>query len=390
MKDVMGRFSSLNTTQASLRLTMVAIAISVTGCSSAPGISKPITTPPGTVPPATQHILFVGDSFTHGRYQPVRLLNNTPLTGGLGSTNASAQVVDENFGTTVTARMETTSEYGPYGGIPGIFAELASEASLPYDVHMETISATTLAKHYSVAQSVIAQPLWNAVVLQEASFENLTGSLSFNSASNPSAFCNAVTTIEQGVHAASPTAGVYLYETFAPADTGYLDATKNETVAFSPTTYLTDLDTITTAYHDVFVSAAAQDGHIAGIAPVGAAWSLAWSQNVANPDPYGGAGSGPSLTFDYQAGSQPSTKQSFTDAGYHHPSLYGAYLSGLVLFQKITGTDVRTFGVGEQAAATLGIPPSIAVQLQQIAYQSVTAQNNQLVNLKANLCSLTQ
>jgi hypothetical protein len=384
MKNVVARLSDLRTTQASLRLTMVAIAISVTGCSSAPAVSKPIT-----MPPVTQHILFVGDSFTHGRYQPVRLFNNTPLTGGLGSINASAQVVDENFDTTVTARMETLSEYGPYGGIPGIFAELASEGSLPYDVHLETISATTLAKNYSVAQSVIAQHLWDTVVLQEASFENLTDSLSYNSASNPSAFCNAVATIEQGVHAASPTASLYLYETFAPADTGYLDATKNQTVAFSPTTYLTNLDTITAAYHDVFLSAAGQDGHIAGIAPVGAAWSLAWSQNVANPDPYGGSGVGPSLTFDYQAGSQPSTNQSFTDAGYHHPSPYGAYLSGLVLFQKITGSDVRTFGGSEQAAAALGVPPSIAVQLQQIAYQSVTTQNSQLMNPNANLCSLT-
>jgi hypothetical protein len=35
----------------------------------------------------------------------------------------------------VTARQESVSEYGPWGGIPGIFAELASEACLPYKVH---------------------------------------------------------------------------------------------------------------------------------------------------------------------------------------------------------------------------------------------------------------
>src|SRR5580698_10792778 len=57
--------------------------------------------------PPTQHILFVGDSFTHGRYLPVRTYNNTPTTGGLGNTTASAQVVDENFDTTVEARMES-------------------------------------------------------------------------------------------------------------------------------------------------------------------------------------------------------------------------------------------------------------------------------------------
>lgn len=39
------------------------------------------------------------------------------------------------------------------------------------------------------------------------------------------------------------------------------------------------------------------------------------------------------------------------NAGYHHPSIYGAYLSALVLFQTLTKVDVRTLGAGEQAAA---------------------------------------
>ena len=102
-----------------------------------------------------------------------------------------ALVVDENFGTTVTARQEGASEYGPWGGIPGIFAQLAVEAGLPYDVHIEAISATTLAANYKAAQSVIAQPLWNSMVLQEASFEPITKALSYNSKSNPSAFCGS-------------------------------------------------------------------------------------------------------------------------------------------------------------------------------------------------------
>jgi hypothetical protein len=195
-------------TEVGVTLAAVAFAITATGCGAATS-----STIPANPPKATQHILFVGDSFIHGRYQPVRLYNNTPTTGGLGSTAASAMVVDENFNTKVAARTETSSEYGPYGGIPGVFAGLAHEASLPYDVHIEAISATTLAKHYNVAQSVIAQPLWDALVLQEASFENLTGALSYNSASNPSAFCGAVSTIEQGVHAVAPNASVYLYET---------------------------------------------------------------------------------------------------------------------------------------------------------------------------------
>ncbi len=237
--------------------------------------------------------------------------------------------------------------------------------------------------HYS---GVIDQPSWNEVVLQEASYQPIPFALSQNSQSDPMVFCSAVATIEQGIHSVAPNAKVYLYETWAPADTAYIDSLSS---TFSPSAYLSVLGTLTAAYHDAYVSAAMQDGQLAGIAHVGDAWSLAWSQGVANPDPYGGSASGVPLSFGYQAGSEPPTKDVPTDAGYHHPSIYGAYLSGLVLFQKITGTDVRTFGAGEQAAASLGIPANVAVQLQQVAWQSVAFENNQPINPNVDPCTLT-
>jgi hypothetical protein len=353
------------------------ICLFCAGCAS---------TPPPEQPP-TQHILFVGDSFTHGRYLPVRQYNNTPGTTGLGSPLPSPYVFDENFDTTVMARMESQpGETGPWGGIPGIFAELASEAGLPYNVHIEAISETPLIKNYEAAQPVIDQSLWNAVVLQEASFQPIPVALSQNSNSDPMVFCNAVATIEQGVHSVSPNANVYLYETWAPADTAYEDSTVS---TFSPSAYLSSLDKLTDAYHDVYLSAATHDGHIAGIAPVGDAWSLAWSAGIANPDPYGGSAPGIPLSFGYQPGSEPTTTDKPTDAGFHHPSIYGAYLSGLVLFEKITGVDVRTFGQREHAAASLGISEDVAVQLQQIAWQSVIQQNNKPINPNVDLCALT-
>ncbi len=317
----------------------------------------------------------------------MRTYNNTPNTGGIGSTTASANVVDENFDTTVMARMESQpGETGPWGGIPGIFAELAQEAGLPYNVHIEAISETSLINNYNAAQNVIDQSLWNQVVLQEASFQPIPIALSQDSHSNPSVFCNAVSTIEQGIHNVAPSANVYLYETWAPADTAYEDSF---TSSFSPSAYMASLGELTTAYHNVYLSAATHDGHIAGIAPVGDAWSRAWSENVANPDPYGGSAPGVSLSFGYQPGSEPTTIDNPTDAGYHHPSIFGAYLSGLVLFQKITGTDVRTFGANEQAAATLGISPSVATQLQQVAWESVTQQSALPINQTIDPCTLT-
>lgn len=326
------------------------------------------------VPVALQHILFVGDSFTHGRYQPVRTYNTTPVTGGIGSITASAMVVDENFGTVVAARQETSAgETGPWGGIPGIFAELAAEAELPYDVHIEAISATTLANNYAAAQSVIAAPQWNTVVLQEATFEPIPSALSSNAKSNPADFCSAVATIAAGVHAVAPAAKVFLYATGAPADTAYQLATADS--AFTHAAYMAALESLTNAYHDANLSAATRASGIAGVAQTGDAWALAWTQGVAAPDPYSSAADAIFLTFDYQAESQPSTKNTPTDAGFHHPSIYGAYLNALVLFERITGQDVRTFGGAEKAAADLGISSGIAIQLQGISYIAVTQQS---------------
>jgi len=337
-------------------------------------------------PLKTRHVLFVGDSFTHGRYLPVRTYNNTPGTGGVGSTMPSQFVVDENYNTDVEARREDMpGEAGPWGGIPGIFAELAHEAKLPYDVHLEAISATTLAKNYRVASHVIAQPLWDAVVLQEASYEPISSSLTQNPKSDPSRFCNAVQTIEQGIHEAAPHADVYLYATWAPADTAYLDATASG-MLFSDDRFRRSLDVLTAAYHDAYASAAIQDGHIRDIAPVGDAWARAWREGVANPDPYSGSAPGVALSFDYQPGSEPSTKDVPTNAGFHHPSRYGAYLSGLVLFETMTGMDVRTFGEHEKAAEDLGISGQTAVELQRVARESVERRGEQREDRDSGPC----
>jgi PEP-CTERM motif len=70
-----------------------------------------------------------------------------------------------------------------------------------------------------------------------------------------------------------------------------------------------------------------------------------------------------------------------TPIGYH-PSLYGAYLNALVLFETITGVDPRTLGdetdpnnllYQTSAAFSLGISPTIAAELESIAALTVAA-----------------
>jgi hypothetical protein len=96
----------------------------------------------------------------------------------------------------------------------------------------------------------------------------------------------------------------------------------------------------------------------------------------------------PSPPFRY--GINAVNSPAITAPDYLHPSIFGAYLSGLVLFQQITGTDVRTLGANEAAAAQLGIPSAMATQLQQVAWQTVLDENPTPIDQTVDPCTLTQ
>ncbi len=359
-------------------LALVPVAAMLAGCSQA---SNSFTSGSGPGQPAAsaaplQHILFVGDSFTHGRYTPVRPYNS----GGTEGTTGSNLVVDENYGQT-GARAEL--EPGPWGGIPGMFAQFAVESGLNYDVHIEAISETALDDNYAAASSVIDQSKWNDVVLQDLSTRPLPYALSGDNTSDPHNFCQTVQTIEQGVHGAAPSANVYLYETWARADEA------NQLNSLHPNiSYSDGLTALTTQYHDVYYQAAELDGNIAGVAPTGEAWATAWSMGIANPNPYSGNAPGPSLWYGMNATNNPS----ITSPDYIHPSIYGAYLSALVLFGQITGLDPRTLGSTESAASSLGISSTFASQLQQVAYTTLENESSKPIgtsSVNTNPCALT-
>jgi len=307
-----------------------------------------------------QRILFVGDSFTHGRYAPVRQYNSG---GSANATSGSTLVFDENFGQT-GARQEL--ENGPWGGIPGIFAEFAYESGLNYDVHIEAISATSLAKNYAAAPDVIAQAKWNAVVLQEISVKPIPYSLTNSDISNPANFCSSVQTIEKAVHSASSAAKVYLYEPWPSADLAETMSGGNPNASGFSANYAANLTTLANANHNAYYSAASHDGNIAGVAPVGEAWVNAWAAKIANADPYLGNSNLPILWYGLNKVNDPQISK----PDYHHPNTYGAYLSGLVLFQQITGVDVRTLGA------------------QLIAWQTVTKESSQPINQTVDPCTI--
>ncbi|KUZ09495.1 hypothetical protein WS50_20650 [Burkholderia territorii] len=339
------------------------VALLVVGPATAASATNATHLPGGSPVPAArtpQRILFVGDSLTHGRYTPVRSYG--AMRSGREDMGGTARVVDENFGQT-GARAER--EPGPWGGIPGIFARFAAQAGLDYEVHLEAMSATSLAKHDRLASDVIDRPEWDVVVLQELSAKPLPLTLTHSRASDPAGFRASVAKLARGIHAAAPQARVYLYETWPRADLAKALAGEPDSAGFH-TRYVARLTDLVAAYRDAYEGARRTDPSIVAVAPVGRAWQQAWATGVADPDPYAPSGA-PLLWYGIHARNDPPISR----PDYLHPGVLGAYLSALVLFEQITGVDVRTLGPGEQAAAQLGIAPDMAARLQAVASDTV-------------------
>jgi len=275
-------------------------------------------------------ILFVGNSFFHGAFEPVLSYNSQAVT-------------DENY--RPTPRRGAEHGEGSWGGIPGIFKKLTDEAGLHYEVHLEAISGQTLQFHYDSALAVIKQPRWNTVIMHDYS----TGPVPAHHGGQPARFYTYATRLEQAVHEVNPQAKIYLCETWARADLTY-PADKGYTGL--------PLDSMTTDLHRAYYHEAAQDKGFAGVAPAGDAWLRAVRQGLADPNPYDAAEPG---------------KVDLWGRDHYHPSTYGAYLNACVVLAEVTGYDPRKLGAQEQAAAALGIAPEVAVRLQKIAYEQVRA-----------------
>ena len=154
---------------------------------------------------APTSILFVGNSYTFGRVDPVLTYNAAnvrdltkpqgPLNGGrdpsLPFTTGAAftNLTGTNSYPVGTINSATGSEFNsysphtssaPWGGVPGIFKMLTVQAGLDYDVALSTRNAATLRGHFLNTantnwdlRSNISSQSWNKVVLQEQSDEAL-------------------------------------------------------------------------------------------------------------------------------------------------------------------------------------------------------------------------
>ncbi len=348
-------------------------------------------------------ILFVGNSYTFGRVDPVMSYNAAnihDLTAGFYAVNQSGA---------------NPWEPHPWGGIAGIFKQFTVEKGLDYDVSMSARNAASLRGQFLNTANAdwdlrgnIASQKWDAVVLQEQSDAALPdgkgknanlaqfrayadkieqfihvgaaqsytetalyGSLAKCQATGSSTTtCNQLRTIPANTNA-NPNAKVYLTDTWARPDMvfAHLTTTPDTTsptgspIPVSPaspaTLYYATLAGMTKDLHDAMASEAAANGHFAGIIGVGDAFQLAVDLGAVKSSGFYDA----SGVFVPNSGDQMNL---WWD-DYLHASKYGSYLDALMQFGTITGFDPRSLGGGEIAARDLGISQANAITLQNIA-----------------------
>ena len=351
-------------------------------------------------------VLFVGNSYTFGRVDPVMSYN-------------AANVRD------LTAAMWVANPAGsnafephPWSGVAGIFKQFTVQAGLDYDVALSTRNAASLRGHLLNTNPAgwdlrgnIGSQVWSQVVLQEQSDEPLIKRPGL--ASNPDYFRNYVDKIEDYVHlgvatsfrerdffpgattteqtaacvaatgasatacntvrnipanaGASAATQLYLYQTWARpnlVDGAFVTSTDPVTGAVTrtatpATTFFPDLESMTeelrVSYAAAGVLAGANgSGGITGIAPVGQAFLTAVQAGFATRNMWA-----PDAAAD-------GLIDLWFDDGTH-ASKHGSYLSALTLFGTLTGLDPASLGAGELAAMELGIAPADALALQQVA-----------------------
>lgn len=349
-------------------------------------------------------ILFVGNSYTFGRVDPVMSYNSANVHDLTAAFNAASSTGSNPW------------EPHPWGGIAGIFKQFTVEKGLDYDVSISARNAATLRGHFlNTANSAwdlrgnIASQKWDTVVLQEQSdaalpygsgknanplqFKayadkieqfihkgaaqsytetSLYGSLAnCQQAGGTTSSCNQVRTIGANANA-NANAKVYLTQTWARPDMvfAHLSTAADPTsstgspLPVSPasqaTLYYNNLGAMTKDLHDTVYGEAAANGHFAGVVAAGDAFQLALDAGVAKSSGF----------YDANGVFVPNGPNELMNLwwdDYLHASKYGSYLDALMQFGTITGFDPRVLGGDEIAARDLGISQSNALSLQTIA-----------------------
>ena len=363
-----------------------------------------------TASAAPIEILFVGDSYTFGRVDPVMSYNAAnvhDLTAGFNAINPTGT---------------NAFEPHPWGGVPGIFKKLTDEAGLAYDVSISARNAASLRGQFLDTANTtwdmrgnVASKQWNVVVLQDLSDVSLPDGKGKNA--NNAQFQAYVNQFVQFIHDgaaqtytetqlygslanceatglsktscgikrvipananASAATQVYLTETWArpdmafahqlttpdPASASGEPIVDTSSAGGDATLYYTSLGAMSADLHAAFAAVGQADTGLAGVIPVGDAFQLGVDEgNVKSSGFYDANG-----VFVPPQPGEPLDL--WWDDGLH-ASKYGSYLDALVQFGTITGLDPLSLGANESAAQSLGISSTDALFLERLAAEDL-------------------
>jgi hypothetical protein len=349
-------------------------------------------------------VLFVGNSYSFGRVDPVMSYNADKvhdLTAGFYATSAAGT---------------NAWEPHPWGGVAGIFKQFTIDQGLDYEVSLSARNGASLRAHFLNAadpawdlRGNVASQMWDVVVLQEQSDATLPAGFGKNA--NPAQFRAYADKFERFIHdgaaqrytesamygglaacratgasagscdtlrtiAANPNANpatkIYLTGTWARPDMvfAHLETRADPSTACGQpvpraparqaTLYYPTLAAMSADLHNAVAAQAASNGKYAGVIEVGDAFQRALDAHVAKR-----AGFFDAAGVRARARADEAMNLWWDD--YLHASKYGSYLDALVQFRVITGRDPRTLGANESAARALGIAAADAAALQRIA-----------------------
>jgi hypothetical protein len=349
-------------------------------------------------------ILFLGNSFTHGRYNPALNYNAAPgnstdsnlvrdllcpslsasemCTSGAEAVAAVTPTAANTPGATLLDQLTylqnnpsaQLTEPGPFGGVAGVFLQFTKEAGLHYNVSLMTISSATLTGWLNNKGNeagllpLIASAKWDHVVMQDQSFRPLPTTVTVNGQSVPTrgvptGFQSGVTGLIDAIHAADAAGGrakaaITLYETQPLASYGYTSSNPNAPIfgsstaaqnggnpAFAPYVGAAHpIAQMASDLHDAYTTAASTYN---GANPAGPGVDVALAGDAwVSAINLGIAVQNPYLPHHPAKqvdlwDSNPLTACCTTPIGYH-PSSYGVYLDALTIFYKITGIDPVT------------------------------------------------
>ena len=390
-----------------------AISSSRLGVAAALAITPVLAAHPAAAQTAANpiEILFVGNSFTHGRYAPVLNYNAGPgnstdssvvhdllcpsltasgaCTSGAGAVTPVTPTAGNTPGGSLQGQLgylqgNPSAQYtepGPFAGVAGVFLQFTKEAGLHYDVSLVAVSSATLSGYLSNSGSeagmlpLITNPKYSQVVMQDQSFRPLPATIMVNGQSvptrgNPAGFQSGVTGLVNAISSADAAAGkanaaITLEETQPLASYGYTSSNPNAPIfgsstvaqnggnpAFAPYVGASNpIAQMASDLHNAYTNAAnTYDAANPTKSHVGVALSGdAWASAI---------NLGMAVQNPYLANnpanqvnlwdSNPLTACCTTPIGYH-PSAYGAYLDALTLFYKITGVDPATLDAESNA-----------------------------------------